>query len=110
MIRWELLERIGAYAAGELSGEEARDVERLILEDAEALGVAESFSRLLASLSAVGQETPVPPPDIVENAVRRAANDIRTGRACEPHEPGAGEGCSKSRTRDTRKEGRKSEG
>ena len=32
--RWEILEKIGAYAANELSPEEMREVEQLILEDA----------------------------------------------------------------------------
>ena len=30
--RWEVLEKIGAYAAGELEGEEAREAEQLIFE------------------------------------------------------------------------------
>ena len=30
--RWEILETIGAYAAGELEGEVAREAERLIFE------------------------------------------------------------------------------
>ena len=100
MVRWEMLERIGAYVAGELSGEEAHEVERLILEDPEALGLAESYTRLLAFLSAVGREPPAPPLAIVDHAVRWAADDIRVRR---PHEPDAGEGCSKSRTRRYRK-------
>jgi len=62
MIRWKMLEGIGAYVAGELSGEEARKVERLLREDPEALGLAESYTQLLALLSAVGRESPVPPP------------------------------------------------
>jgi anti-sigma factor RsiW len=110
MIRWKMVERIGAYVAGELSGEEAHRVERLILEDPNALELAESYARLLAFLSAVGRESPVPPPAIVENAVRWAANDIRAIRACEPHEPGAGEGCSTSRTRRYKKGRPKNEG
>jgi anti-sigma factor RsiW len=100
MVRWEMLERIGAYVAGELSGEEAHEVERLILEDPEALGLAESYTRLLAFLSAVGREPPAPPLTIVDHAVRWAADDIRARR---PHEPDAGEGCSKSKTRRYRK-------
>jgi len=28
--RWEILEKVGSYAAGELEGEEAREVERLM--------------------------------------------------------------------------------
>jgi hypothetical protein len=96
MVRWTMLENIGAYAASELSGEEARKVERLILEDPEALKLAESYTRLLAFLGTMSRESPVPPPAIVDHAVRRAADDIPP---CEPHDPGAGEGCSKSRTK-----------
>jgi hypothetical protein len=43
-----MLERIGAYAASELSLEEMREVEQLILEDAEALRLAETYLRMLA--------------------------------------------------------------
>ena len=39
--RWETLERIGAYAAGELEGEEAREAERLIFENADGAGGSE---------------------------------------------------------------------
>ena len=74
MVRWKMLEKIGAYIAGELSGEEAREVERLIREDPEALSLAESYTRLLDCLSAVGRESPVPPPAIVDYAVWWAAH------------------------------------
>ena len=70
--RWEMLERIGAYAASELLPQEARQVERLILEDPEALGLAESYLRMLALLGAVGEETPEAPRSIVDHAIRRA--------------------------------------
>ena len=69
---WEVLERIGAYAASELPPEEAREVERLILEDPEALRLAESYLRMLALLGAVGEETPEVPQAVVEYAIRRA--------------------------------------
>ena len=62
MVRLKLLEDIGAYAASELSGEEARKVEWLILEDPEALKLAESYTRLLAFLGTMSRESPVPPP------------------------------------------------
>ena len=71
--RWEVLERIGAYVAGELFGEEARQVERLILENAEGQRLADSYARLLALLSTVGEEISEPPQAIVERAVRWAA-------------------------------------
>ena len=70
--RWELLERIGAYAASELSAGEAREVERLIGEDPEALRVAESYLRMLALLGAIGDESPEPPEAVINYAIRRA--------------------------------------
>jgi hypothetical protein len=69
MIRWKVLERIGAYVAGELSGEEPHKVKRLILEDPEALELAESYTRLLAFMSAVRAGTLLSHP-ILEHAVR----------------------------------------
>lgn len=70
--RWEVLERVGAYAAGELSGEEARETERMILENPEARRLAESYVRMMALLGAIGQETPEVPEDVVSRAIRRA--------------------------------------
>jgi anti-sigma factor RsiW len=70
--RWEILERIGAYAAGELSPEEMHEVEQLILEDAEALRLAESYLSMLAMLSTIGEETPEVPEAVIEYAIRRA--------------------------------------
>jgi hypothetical protein len=70
--RWEVLERIGAYAASELSPQEARQVEQLILEDPEALRLAESYLRMLALLGAVGEETPQVPQSVIDYAIRRA--------------------------------------
>lgn len=70
--RWELLERIGAYAAGELSGEEARETEWLILEDPEGRRLAESYARMLALLGAVGEESLTPPEAVINYAIRRA--------------------------------------
>ena len=40
--KWEVLERIGAYAASELPPDEAHDVERMILDAPQALGLAPS--------------------------------------------------------------------
>ena len=72
--RWEMLERIGAYAASELPPEEARRVERLILDDPQALRLAESYLRMLALLGAVGEEEgPRAPRAVVDHAIRRAA-------------------------------------
>ena len=70
--RWEILERIGAYAAGELSGEEARETERFILEDPDGRRLAESYARMLVLLAAVGQESPDPPEAVINYAIRRA--------------------------------------
>jgi anti-sigma-K factor RskA len=70
--RWEVLERIGAYAAGELEGEEAREAEQLIFERAEYRRLAESYARMLVMLSTVGDEPVEAPEDIVSYAVRRA--------------------------------------
>ena len=70
--RWEILERIGAYAAGELSAEEAREVEQLIREDPEVLRLAESYLRMLALLGAIGEESPEAPEAVINYAIRRA--------------------------------------
>lgn len=70
--RWEMLEKIGAYAASELSPEEAREVEQTILVDAEALRMAESYLRMLALLGAIGEESPEVPEAVIEYAIRRA--------------------------------------
>ncbi|MDP9455262.1 MAG: hypothetical protein CYG60_10345 [Actinobacteria bacterium] len=70
--RWEVLERIGAYAAGELVGEEARETERLILENPEARRLAASYVRMMALLGAIGQEAPEAPEAVVNRAIRRA--------------------------------------
>ena len=70
--RWELLEKIGAYAAGELEDEEAREVEQLIFERPDYRRLAESYSRMLVMLSTLGNE-PVEAPEVtVGYAVRRA--------------------------------------
>jgi anti-sigma-K factor RskA len=70
--RWETLERIGAYAAGELEGEEAREAERLIFERPDSRRLAESYVRMLVMLNTLGNE-PVEAPEIaVAYALRRA--------------------------------------
>jgi anti-sigma-K factor RskA len=70
--RWEILERIGTYAAGELSAEEAREMEQLIREDPEVLRLAESYLRMLALLGAIGEESPEAPEAVINYAIRRA--------------------------------------
>lgn len=69
---WEALEVIGAYAAGELRGEEAREAERLILEDPDGRRLAESYARMLALLGALADEPLEVPESVVNGAIRRA--------------------------------------
>jgi anti-sigma-K factor RskA len=70
--RWEILEKIGAYAAGELEDEEARETGRLLLERPDLRSLAESYTQMFAMLSALGQESPEPPQTVINYAVRRA--------------------------------------
>ncbi|MDQ3499037.1 MAG: zf-HC2 domain-containing protein [Actinomycetota bacterium] len=70
--RWEVLERIGAYAAGELEGEEAREVEQLIFERPEYRRLAESYARMLVMLTTLGSEPLEAPEAIVGYVIRRA--------------------------------------
>lgn len=70
--RWEMLEKIGAYAAGELEGEEVREVEQFIFERPDYRRLAESYSRMLVMLNTLSNE-PVEAPEVtVGYAVRRA--------------------------------------
>ena len=70
--RWEVLEKIGAYAAGELEGEEAREVEQLIFERPDYRRLAESYTRMLVMLTTLGNEPVEAPEAVVGYAVRRA--------------------------------------
>jgi anti-sigma-K factor RskA len=70
--RWEILEKVGAYAAGELEGEEAREVERLMFERPDYGRLAESYTRMLVMLDTLGNEPVEAPEDAVGYAVRRA--------------------------------------
>ena len=70
--RWEVLELIGAYAAGELEGEEAREAEQLIFDRADYRRLAESYARMLVMLSTLSNEPVEAPEVIVSYAVRRA--------------------------------------
>ncbi len=70
--RWEVLELIGTYAAGELEGEEALEAEQLIFERPEYRRLAESYARMLVMLSTLGAERVEAPEVIVSYAVRRA--------------------------------------
>jgi anti-sigma-K factor RskA len=70
--RWEVLEKIGAYAAGELEGEEAREAEQLIFERPDYRRLAESYARMLVMLTTLGNEPVEAPEAVVGYAVRRA--------------------------------------
>ena len=70
--RWEVLEKIGAYAAGELEGEEAREAEQLIFDRPDYRRLAESYARMLVMLSTLGNESVEAPEAIVNYAVRQA--------------------------------------
>jgi anti-sigma-K factor RskA len=68
----EVLEVIGAYAAGELEGEEAREAEQLIFDRPDYRRLAESFARMLVMLSTLGSEEVEAPEVVIGYAVRRA--------------------------------------
>ena len=70
--RWEMLEKVGAYAAGELEGEAAREVERLMFERPDYRRLAESYTRMLVMLDTLGNEPVEAPGDAVGYAVRSA--------------------------------------
>jgi anti-sigma-K factor RskA len=70
--RWEILEKIGAYAAGELEGEEAREAEQLTFERPDYRRLAESYARMLVMLSTLGSEEIEAPEVVIGYAVRRA--------------------------------------
>jgi hypothetical protein len=68
----EILEKMESYVAGELSGKEARKVERLVLEDPEALRLAGFYLRELAMLGVDKGEPPGVPEAENRQATRRA--------------------------------------
>ncbi len=70
--RWEVLEKIGAYAAGELAGEEAREAEYLLMQNDDYHRLVESYTRMLVLLSVMSQESPEAPRAVINNAIRRA--------------------------------------
>jgi anti-sigma-K factor RskA len=70
--RWEVLELIGAYAAGELEGGEAREAEQLIFDRPDYRRLAESYARMLVMLSTLSSEPVEAPEAVVTYAVRRA--------------------------------------
>jgi anti-sigma-K factor RskA len=70
--RWEILEKVGAYAAGELEGEEAREVEQLMYERPDCRRLAESYTRMLVMLDTLGNEPIEVPSAAISYSVRRA--------------------------------------
>ncbi|MDP9439169.1 MAG: hypothetical protein M3P49_10545 [Actinomycetota bacterium] len=70
--RWEVLEKIGAYAAGELEGEEAREAEALIFGRPDYRRLAESYARMLVMLNTFGGEPVEVPEAVINFALRRA--------------------------------------
>jgi anti-sigma-K factor RskA len=69
---WALLEIVGAYAVGELEGEEAREAEQLMYDRPDYRRLAESYARMLVMLSTLSIEPVEAPEAIVSYAVRRA--------------------------------------
>jgi hypothetical protein len=70
--RWEVLERVGAYAAGELDRQEASELEQLIFERPEYRRLAESYARMLVMLTTLGNEPVEAPEAVVGYVIRRA--------------------------------------
>lgn len=70
--QWELLELIGAYAAGDLEPSEAREAERLLMQNDDHQRLVESYSRMIVLLSVTGQESPAAPEAVINYAIRRA--------------------------------------
>jgi anti-sigma-K factor RskA len=70
--RWELLEKVGAYAAGELEDDEAREVEQLMYERSDYRRLAESYTRMLVMLDTLGNEPVEAPATAISYPVRRA--------------------------------------
>ncbi len=70
--RWEILELIGSYAAGELEGEAVSEAERLVSDSPDYRRIAESYARMLVMLSVIGAEPAGVPEAVVGQAVRRA--------------------------------------
>jgi anti-sigma factor RsiW len=78
----QVLEQIGAYATGELSGEEASRIERFVRKNEAARRLAEDFLMMLAHLRSIHEGSPEPPKEIVERTIARVVEEA--GQA--PHE------------------------
>ncbi len=79
---WRVLEAIGAYTTGELSGEEASRIERFVRETEEGRHLAEAFLTVLVHLRSIHEGAAEPPEQIVERTIARVVEEA--GQA--PHE------------------------
>ena len=70
--RWEILEKVGSYAAGELDAEEAREVERLMYERPDYRRLAESYTRMLVMIDTLGNEPVEVPSAAISYPIRIA--------------------------------------
>jgi anti-sigma factor RsiW len=70
--RWEILEKVGSYAAGELEDEAAREVEQLMYERPDCRRLAESYTRMLVMLDTLGNEPVEVPSAAIGYPIRRA--------------------------------------
>jgi anti-sigma-K factor RskA len=70
--RWEILEKVGSYAAGELEDQEAREVEQLMYERPDCRRLAESYTRMLVMLDTLGNEPVEVPSAAISYPIRRA--------------------------------------
>jgi hypothetical protein len=89
--RWEVLEKVGAYAAGELEGEEAREAEQLIFERPDYWRLAESYARMLVMLSTLGDE-PVEAPEAIASYAYHCPKRGRHGVPTCSNQPAEGPG------------------
>ena len=80
-VSWKMLQRIGDYAADELSGEQFLQTQQLLLEDDQMQHLAEAYARMLALLRAVGAQSPDPPEALAQRAILRALEAERTAAA-----------------------------
>ena len=70
--RWEILEKVGSFAAGELEDQEAREVEQLMYGRPDLRRLAESYTRMLVMLDTLGNEPVEVPSAAIGYLIRRA--------------------------------------
>jgi hypothetical protein len=70
--RWEILEKVGSFAAGELEDQEAREVEQLMYGRPDLRRLAESYTRMLVMLDTLGNEPVEVPSAAIGYPIRRA--------------------------------------